>query len=145
MCWYGRRTPDVLPAVSADGRFAYVTSPDAKAVTVVDAATRQVAARIEVGGGPLGIAVAPDGRTVYVADWYAAAVRVIDTASRSVTASIALENRCSCRPPRYVAANINAATPKRAAKPDGRGPSSPMTRRLSSRRPPDTHDTRKNR
>ncbi|MCJ9704641.1 YncE family protein, partial [Bradyrhizobium sp. SHOUNA76] len=29
-------------AVSADGRFAYVTSPDAKAVTVVDAATRQV-------------------------------------------------------------------------------------------------------
>ena len=48
-------------AITPDGRFAYVTSPDAKALTVVDAATRQVVGRIDVGGGPLGVAVAPDG------------------------------------------------------------------------------------
>ena len=53
---------------------------------MVDAAARQVVGRIEVGGGPLGVAVAPDGATVYVADWYAAAVRVIDPAAQRVIA-----------------------------------------------------------
>ena len=77
-------------AVAADGRFAYVASPDDKAVSVVDAAERKVVGRIEVGGGPLGIAVTPDGATVYVADWYNAAIRIIDAKTRAVTASIAV-------------------------------------------------------
>ena len=59
-------------------------------VSVIDAAAREVVGRIEVGGGPLGIAVAPDGATVYVADWYAAAIRVIDAKAQAVTASIAV-------------------------------------------------------
>ena len=49
-------------AVSADGRFAYVTSPDAKAVTVVAAATRQVSGRRAAGGGPLGSSGKTDGK-----------------------------------------------------------------------------------
>ena len=50
----------------------YVVSPGNKTVSVLDGEGRAVADRIELPGGPLGIAVHPSGSPIYVADWYGA-------------------------------------------------------------------------
>src|SRR5690242_6681661 len=57
-------------AMSPDGRFAYLTSPESKELVVVYAVARQVAKRFKVGEAPLGVAAHPTNGRVYVADWY---------------------------------------------------------------------------
>ena len=57
-----------------------------------DVASNGVAATIDVGRNPLGIAIAPDGAKAYVTDFSDDTVDVIDTASRTVTATVPVGN-----------------------------------------------------
>ena len=77
-------------AMSRDGKFAYLTSPESKELVVVDAAARQVARRFKVGEAPLGIAAHPSNGRVYVADWFTHKVSVVDPAAATVIAEIAV-------------------------------------------------------
>jgi len=78
-------------AVSGDGARAYVTSPEGKYLSVIDARERHVLRRIALAGGPLGLAVAPDGRRVYVADMYDGRLYAVDPENGVVaTAAIGL-------------------------------------------------------
>jgi YVTN family beta-propeller protein len=65
-------------AFAPGGRFAYVIGLGSGDFSVIDLATRQRTARIEVGDGPRGIAVSPDGRTAYVSNSISGDVSVID-------------------------------------------------------------------
>ena len=72
-----------------DGRHAYVTSPESGTLTVIDTAAASVARRIEVKGGPLGVAVHPSGAPVYVADWYDHRLSVVDPRDGRIVAEVA--------------------------------------------------------
>ena len=75
---------DVQPfqlAVSPDGKFLYVTSPDA--VLVIDTATKAVDTVDGFVVSPYGVAFKPDGSAAYVAD-VSGMVVVIDTTDHSV-------------------------------------------------------------
>ena len=65
-------------AMSADGKLAFLTSPEGKEVVVVDAVARKIVRRIKIGEGPLGIAAHPSNGRIYVADWYTHKLSVID-------------------------------------------------------------------
>ena len=82
-------------ALSPDRKLAYVTSPEGKVVTVIDAGARTIVSgrdsdtmpdartivrRFAAGSGPLGIAVDPRNGRIYVADWYEHKVRAFDPA-----------------------------------------------------------------
>ena len=51
--------------------FAYITNASSKNVSVIDAATGQVAKTIAVAANPLGVAVSPDNTKVYVSQFVA--------------------------------------------------------------------------
>ena len=68
--------------------FAYVTSPNAHKVSVIDTASNSVMQTIEVGSAPLGGALAPDGNRAYVVDSVLNNVLVIDTANNTVLATV---------------------------------------------------------
>jgi DNA-binding beta-propeller fold protein YncE len=53
-------------AVSADGRFAYVTDSERREVAVVDLDVRRVVRRIAVGGAPRHLSLDPRGRRLWV-------------------------------------------------------------------------------
>ena len=55
---------------------------------VIDTATNQVTATIEVGKRPWNMALTPDGKQLYVANGRSNSVSVIDTESRSKTQDI---------------------------------------------------------
>lgn len=57
-------------------------------VSAIDTTTNTVTAEIQVGAGPLGIAVTPDGTRAYVANNYDNTVSVIDTRKSAVIATI---------------------------------------------------------
>ncbi len=57
-------------------------------LSVLDLATRQLVAHIEVGDNPRGIVLSPDGATAYVNNTLAGTVSVVDTAAYTVTAVI---------------------------------------------------------
>jgi len=62
-------------------------------VSVIDASTNSVAATVNVGSIPHGVAVTPDGTKVYVANSdYNGTVSVIDTATNTVTANVPVGN-----------------------------------------------------
>jgi YVTN family beta-propeller protein len=67
-----------------------VTNQYSNSVSVIDTATNDVIATVEVGNYPSGIAVSPDGTKVYVTNQYSNSVSVIDTATNSVTSSVAV-------------------------------------------------------
>jgi YVTN family beta-propeller protein len=75
-------------AFTPNGEELWVLNAASNDVTVVDLATRQRVAHIEVGDNPRGIVLSPDGATAYVNNTLAGTVSVIDTASYTVTAVI---------------------------------------------------------
>jgi len=81
-------------AVSPDGRRVYITSPQsatnepASLAFVIDTATDTVIATVQVGDGPMGVAVSPDDRKVYVGNTGSDTVSVIDTTTNTVVSTI---------------------------------------------------------
>ena len=77
-------SPHVNPIVVAGGR-VYAANTPAGTVEVIDASTRRIVARIDVGVEPVGLAVRPDGRELWVANHVSDSVSVIDIAAGSPT------------------------------------------------------------
>ena len=75
-------------AFSPNGRRVYVTNHTANSVSVIDAATGNLAAEIRVGRRPTGVAVSPDGKWVYVANTADHSVSVIDASANKTVASV---------------------------------------------------------
>ena len=75
-------------AVTPDGEELWVLNAASNDISVVDLASRQLVAHIEVGDNPRGIVLSPDGATAYVNNTLAGAVSVIDTAAYAVTSVI---------------------------------------------------------
>ena len=79
-------------AVTPDGEELWVLNAASNDISVVDLASRQLVAHIEVGDNPRGIVLSPDGATAYVNNTLAGAVSVIDTAAYAVTSVITVTN-----------------------------------------------------
>ena len=62
----GGSYPKVI-AASPDGRKAYVTNWVSEDLSVFDAGTRRLLAKVKLGGTPRGLAPSPDGKELYVA------------------------------------------------------------------------------
>jgi len=67
--------------------FAYVANLGG-GVSVIDTATNIVAATVQVGIGPQGVAITPNGAFAYVANFDSNNVSVIDTATNAVVATV---------------------------------------------------------
>ncbi len=78
--------------VTATGPFAYVANNLSNAVSVIDIPSSFPVTTINVGSGPLALAVSPNGNQVYVANLSSNNVSVIDTASSSVVATIPVQS-----------------------------------------------------
>ena len=65
-------------ALSSDGQRAHIVYLGSGDMSVIDLASRQVLAHIEVGDGPRGIVLTPDDRTAYVANALSDDVSVVD-------------------------------------------------------------------
>ena len=68
--------------------YAYITNYLSNTVSVIDTATNNVTAIVNVGSYPWGVAVNPTGTKVYVANWGSNTVSVIDAASDTVAATV---------------------------------------------------------
>jgi len=77
-------SPHAGPIVVSGGR-VFVTNTPADTVDVIDAATRVIVTRINVGIDPVGLAVRPDGKEVWVSNHVSDSVSVIDTDPASLT------------------------------------------------------------
>ncbi len=75
-------------AFSPDDQKMWVLNSASNDISVVDLATGQGIAHIEVEGNPRGITLSPDGSTAYVNNTLVGKVSVINTATFSVTATI---------------------------------------------------------
>ncbi len=73
---------------SGDGKFVFVSTGRGKRLVVIDTATNQPTASIEVGDRPWGLAVSPDGTRAYTANGPSNDVSIVDVATRSVKARI---------------------------------------------------------
>lgn len=69
---------------SADGARVYVANGLTSAVSVIDARTLRVVARIPVGRRPWGIALSADGRWLYTANGLSNDISIIDTRTHRV-------------------------------------------------------------
>jgi YVTN family beta-propeller protein len=77
-------SPHASPIAVNAGRVFVVNTPS-DTVDVIDAKTRKVIARINVGIDPVGIAVRPDGKEAWVSNHISDSVSVIDADSASPT------------------------------------------------------------
>lgn len=77
-------SPHASPIAVSRGR-VYVANTPADTMDVIDARTRALVARINVGVHPVSVAVRPDGREVWVANHVSDSVSVIDTDPASPT------------------------------------------------------------
>ena len=77
-------SPHAAPIVLSGGR-VFVANTPADTVDVIDADTRVILNRINVGIDPVGIAVRPDGKEIWVANHVSDSVSVIDTDPASPT------------------------------------------------------------
>jgi len=75
-------------AVTPGSEELWVVNAASNDITVVDLASRQLVAHIEVGDNPRGIVLSPDGATAYVNNTLAGTVSVIDTNAYAVTSVI---------------------------------------------------------
>lgn len=71
-------SPHASP-IAVTGGHVFVTNTPADTVDVIDASTRALVARIDVGIDPVGLAVRPDGLEVWAANHVSDSVSVIDT------------------------------------------------------------------
>jgi YVTN family beta-propeller protein len=80
----------VPPAHAVTVPFAYVSNKHSNNVSVINTATKQVAAWINVGEDPSGVAASPDSHFVYVANGsgHSNSVSVIDTRTNQVVATV---------------------------------------------------------
>ena len=65
--------------IAMNGSFVYVANTPADTVDVIDAGTRAVVERIDVGVDPVSVVPRPDGREVWVANHVSDTLSVIDT------------------------------------------------------------------
>ena len=65
-------------ALSSDGQRAHIVYLGSGDMSVIDLASRELIAHIEVGDGPRGVVLTPDDRTAYVANALSDDVSVID-------------------------------------------------------------------
>jgi YVTN family beta-propeller protein len=75
-------------AVTADEAQLWIVNSASNDLTVIDLATKQKAAHIEVEDNPRGIEFSPDGRKAYVNNTLAGTVSIVDTSSYEVIGSI---------------------------------------------------------
>jgi YVTN family beta-propeller protein len=75
-------------ALTPDGDELWIANAASNDVTVIELATGQLAAHIEVGANPRGIVGSPDGNTFYVNNTLAGTVSVIDAAAYTATHTI---------------------------------------------------------
>jgi|FLOH01.1.fsa_nt_gi YVTN family beta-propeller protein len=75
-------------AVSADGRWVYISEKTSNSLIVYDTVGQRIDATVPVGAGPWGVAVSADGATAYVANNGAGTVSVVNTTTRQVVATI---------------------------------------------------------
>ena len=71
----------MLTSIADTAPFAYIPNFGSNTVSVIDTGTDTVAATVNVGSNPFGVAVAPDGSHVYVTNMYNNTTSVIDTAT----------------------------------------------------------------
>jgi YVTN family beta-propeller protein len=67
-------------AFAPDSRHAYVVNDGSNTVSVIDTATNQVTANVQVGQDPTSVFVAPDGKHAYVTNISSNDVSVLKTA-----------------------------------------------------------------
>lgn len=79
--------PDAI-AVNPDARTAYITTWNNNSVSVINTATKTVAATVPVGGLPDAVAVDRGTRTAYIANADDSTVSVINTATNALTRTI---------------------------------------------------------
>jgi YVTN family beta-propeller protein len=77
-------TPHASPIVLTGGKVFVTNTPD-DTVDVIDASTRAIVRRVDVGISPVGLAVRPDGMEVWVANHTSDSVSVIDNNPKSPT------------------------------------------------------------
>src|SRR5512140_2157186 len=78
----------LLPGAASSAPFAYVPNEKSATVSVIDTATDQVVASVDVGVKPRGIAVSADGKLVYVSDARRATLWILDAATRAVAGEV---------------------------------------------------------
>ncbi len=81
-------TSEINVKNSPIGPFAYITNSGNRTVSVIDTATNDITATVNVGNHPWGVAVRSDGKVVYVTNVYNNNVSVIDTATNTVKATV---------------------------------------------------------
>ena len=77
-------SPHAKPIASVGGQVFVVNTPS-DTVDVIDAATRKIVARVNVGVDPVSLAVRPDGKEVWVSNHISDSVSVIDNNPQSPT------------------------------------------------------------
>jgi YVTN family beta-propeller protein len=77
-------SPHASPIVISGGH-VFVANTPSDTVDVIDAKTRKILARVNVGIDPVGIAVRPDGKEVWVSNHISDSVSVIDNDQKSPT------------------------------------------------------------
>ncbi|HEV2676681.1 MAG TPA: YncE family protein [Aliidongia sp.] len=78
----------LLLATGARAQNAYLPSPSSPSVSVVDATSHRVKATIQVGHGPLGVAITPDGAAVLITNQTDGTVSIINGSTNTVTATV---------------------------------------------------------
>ena len=78
----------MLASIAGAAPFAYITNPGSNNVSVIDTATDNVTATVDIGSSPYGVAVNPAGTKVYITNPGSNNVSVIDTATNIVTATV---------------------------------------------------------
>src|SRR5450631_3619271 len=76
----------LISAPACGAPFAYASNEGSGSVSVIDTATDNVTATLNVGGKPRGIAIAPDGKRLYISEQAGNALLTIDTGSGTVVA-----------------------------------------------------------
>ncbi len=72
------------------GTKAFVAAFGSNKVGVLDGTTGAVTARINVGQGPIGLALAPGAQTLYVLNRFDGTISLVDTGSNAVTGTVPL-------------------------------------------------------
>ena len=85
----GQRESHML-ALSSDGRTAYTSNVGAGTVSVVDVATKKVAAVVAVAARAQRIALSTDGRLVFTADQDSPRLAIVDTKTNKLAPGVAL-------------------------------------------------------